>query len=130
MNATFFDQPVEEQTRSLTQFAHEILTQYGIKDAEVECINFEFNATFSVTTDSDTPEVFTKILTANYDVSIKFTFSNIPLTIIDWGDGTTTNVTIQDFYYRHEYSSNISEIKIYCCDFLLANFWLIFFEFI
>jgi len=52
MNATFFDQPVEEQTRSLTQFAHEILTQYGIKDVEVECINFEFNATFSVTTDS------------------------------------------------------------------------------
>ena len=52
MSTSFFDKPAEEQTDSLTQFAHHILIQYGIKDAEVECINFEFNATFSVTTDS------------------------------------------------------------------------------
>jgi Ser/Thr protein kinase RdoA (MazF antagonist) len=52
MSTSFFDKPAAEQTDSLTQFAHHILIQYGIKDAEVECINFEFNATFSVTTDS------------------------------------------------------------------------------
>lgn len=52
MNISFFDKPAEVQTDSLTQFAQQILIKYGIKDAEVECINFEFNATFSVTTDS------------------------------------------------------------------------------
>ena len=46
----FFDQDVKVQTDSLTKFAHEILKKYGISDAEVDCINFEFNATFSVST--------------------------------------------------------------------------------
>ena len=48
----FFEQDVKRQTDSLTVFAHEILAKYGISDAEVECINFEFNATFSVSTES------------------------------------------------------------------------------
>ena len=48
----FFDQDVKIQTDSLTAFAREILKKYGINDAEVECINFEFNATFSVSTQS------------------------------------------------------------------------------
>lgn len=52
MTVTFFDRPIEEQTRSLTQFAQIILEKYGINEAEVECINFEFNATFAITTDS------------------------------------------------------------------------------
>ena len=46
----FFEQDVKVQTDSLTKFAHEILKKYGISDAEVECINFEFNATFCVST--------------------------------------------------------------------------------
>ena len=46
----FFEQDVKVQTDSLTKFAHEILKKYGISQAEVECINFEFNATFSVST--------------------------------------------------------------------------------
>jgi Ser/Thr protein kinase RdoA (MazF antagonist) len=33
-------------------FARGILKKYGISDAQVECINFEFNATFSVSTES------------------------------------------------------------------------------
>ncbi len=48
----FFDQDVKIQTDSLTVFAKDILKNYGINDAEVECINFEFNATFSVSTES------------------------------------------------------------------------------
>jgi Ser/Thr protein kinase RdoA (MazF antagonist) len=48
----FFDQDVKIQTDSLMVFAHEILKKYGINDAEVESINFEFNATFSVSTQS------------------------------------------------------------------------------
>jgi len=52
MNINFFEQDVKVQTDSLTAFAHEILKKYGINDAEVECINFEFNATFSVSTQS------------------------------------------------------------------------------
>jgi Ser/Thr protein kinase RdoA (MazF antagonist) len=48
----FFEQDVKIQTDSLTVFAHEILKKYGITDAEVECINFEFNATFAVSTES------------------------------------------------------------------------------
>ena len=48
----FFEQDVKIQTDSLTVFAHEILAKFGISDAEVECINFEFNATFSVSTES------------------------------------------------------------------------------
>ena len=52
MSNNFFDQDVKIQTNSLTAFAHEILKKYGISDAEVESINFEFNATFSVSTRS------------------------------------------------------------------------------
>jgi Ser/Thr protein kinase RdoA (MazF antagonist) len=52
MIANFFDLDVKIQTDSLTVFAHEILKRYGISDAEVECINFEFNATFAVSTQS------------------------------------------------------------------------------
>ena len=52
MSNNFLDQDVKIQTDSLTVFAHEILKKYGITDAEVESINFEFNATFSVSTQS------------------------------------------------------------------------------
>jgi len=52
MSNNFFDQDVKIQTDSLTVFTHEILKKYGINDAEVESINFEFNATFSVSTQS------------------------------------------------------------------------------
>ena len=52
MSNNFFDQDVKVQTDSLTVFAREILKKYGISDAEVECINFEFNATFAVSTES------------------------------------------------------------------------------
>ena len=52
MSNIFFEQDVKVQTDSLTAFAHEILKKYGISDSEVECINFEFNATFSVSTQS------------------------------------------------------------------------------
>ena len=52
MSNIFFEQDVKVQTDSLTAFAHEILKKYGISDSEVECINFEFNATLSVLTQS------------------------------------------------------------------------------
>jgi len=52
MSNNFFDQDVKAQTDSLTLFARGILKKYGIIDAQVECINFEFNATFSVSTES------------------------------------------------------------------------------
>jgi Ser/Thr protein kinase RdoA (MazF antagonist) len=52
MSNNFFDQDVKAQTDSLTLFARGILKKYGISDARVECINFEFNATFSVSTES------------------------------------------------------------------------------
>jgi Ser/Thr protein kinase RdoA (MazF antagonist) len=52
MSNNFFDRDVKIQSDSLTVFAHEILKKYGIIDAEVESINFEFNATFSVSTES------------------------------------------------------------------------------
>ena len=52
MDTAFFDLKVEEQHLSLTAFATELLKNYGIHDAKVSCINFEFNATFSVETDS------------------------------------------------------------------------------
>jgi Ser/Thr protein kinase RdoA (MazF antagonist) len=48
----FFELPAEEQQRSLTTFAQELLINYGISNAQVTCINFEFNATFSVETES------------------------------------------------------------------------------
>jgi Ser/Thr protein kinase RdoA (MazF antagonist) len=50
MFTNFFEQDVKVQTDSLTVFAHEILKKYGIVGADVECMNFEFNATFSVST--------------------------------------------------------------------------------
>jgi len=52
MIANFFDKDVKIQTDSLTAFAHEILKKYGISNADVESINFEFNATFAVSTES------------------------------------------------------------------------------
>jgi Ser/Thr protein kinase RdoA (MazF antagonist) len=52
MSNNFFDQDVKAQTDSLTLFARGILKKYGISDAQVDCINFEFNATFSVSTES------------------------------------------------------------------------------
>ena len=52
MGLEFFDLPVEEQQKSLTTFAAELLKGYGINDAKVSCINFEFNATFAVKSDS------------------------------------------------------------------------------
>ena len=54
MSTAFFELPAEEQQLSLTAFAIELLKNYGIHDAKVSCINFEFNATFSVETDSGT----------------------------------------------------------------------------
>jgi Ser/Thr protein kinase RdoA (MazF antagonist) len=52
MNNTFFEQDAKIQTDSLTAFAHDILKKYGISNADVESINFEFNATFVVSTQS------------------------------------------------------------------------------
>ena len=52
MSNNFFDQDVKLQTDSLTLFAQVILKKYGISEAQVECINFEFNATFAVSTQS------------------------------------------------------------------------------
>ena len=54
MGTAFFDLPAEEQQLSLTAFAAELLKNYGIHGAKVSCINFEFNSTFSVETDSGT----------------------------------------------------------------------------
>jgi Ser/Thr protein kinase RdoA (MazF antagonist) len=52
MGIEFFVLPAEAQQSSLTLFAKELLKQYGITNAQVSCINFEFNATFSVETES------------------------------------------------------------------------------
>jgi Ser/Thr protein kinase RdoA (MazF antagonist) len=54
MGSEFFDLPAEDQQKSLTAFAVELLKDYGIYGAQVACINFEFNATFSVETNSGT----------------------------------------------------------------------------
>lgn len=54
MKLDFFELPKVEQIKSLTVFAHELLAQYGIGQAKVSCINFEFNATFSVETETGT----------------------------------------------------------------------------
>lgn len=54
MGTLFFELPSEDQQRSLTAFTSDLLTNYGIHDAKISCINFEFNATFSVETDSGT----------------------------------------------------------------------------
>ena len=52
MGSEFFDLPVEDQQNSLTTFATELLKDYGIHGAKVSCINFEFNATFAVESES------------------------------------------------------------------------------
>ena len=52
MGAEFFDLPVEVQKQSLATFATELLAQYGVYSAKILCINFEFNATFSVETET------------------------------------------------------------------------------
>lgn len=52
MGTAFFDLPAEEQQGSLTTFAAELLKSYGIYEAKISCINFEFNATFLVETQS------------------------------------------------------------------------------
>ena len=52
MGNEFFELPVEEQQKSLTTFTSELLKSYGINDAKVSCINFEFNATFAVESDA------------------------------------------------------------------------------
>ena len=52
MGSEFFELPAEEQQKSLTAFAQELLTNYGISKAKVSCINFGFNATFSVETET------------------------------------------------------------------------------
>jgi Ser/Thr protein kinase RdoA (MazF antagonist) len=48
MSSEFFNLPVEEQQKSLNAFATDLLKYYGINDAKVTCINFEFNATFAI----------------------------------------------------------------------------------
>jgi Ser/Thr protein kinase RdoA (MazF antagonist) len=52
MGNEFFDLPAEDQQKSLTTFATGLLKDYGIHDAKVSCINFEFNATFVVESES------------------------------------------------------------------------------
>ena len=52
MGREFFDLPAEDQQKSLTAFATKLLKDYGIHDAKVSCINFEFNATFAVESES------------------------------------------------------------------------------
>jgi hypothetical protein len=52
MGKEFFDLPAEDQQKSLTSFATELLKDYGIHGAKVSCINFEFNATFAVESES------------------------------------------------------------------------------
>ena len=52
MGSEFFDLPAEQQQNSLTAFATKLLSDYGIHDAKVSCINFEFNATFAVESES------------------------------------------------------------------------------
>lgn len=52
MGSEFFELSAEEQQKSLTAFASELLKSYGINNAKISCINFEFNATFAVESDS------------------------------------------------------------------------------
>ncbi len=54
MGKEFFDLAADVQQKSLTVFAIQLLKDYGVQDAQVSCINFEFNATFSVETESGT----------------------------------------------------------------------------
>ena len=52
MSQDFFEISNDEQIKSLTHSARELLGQYGLHDVEIKCINYEFNATFSVVTAS------------------------------------------------------------------------------
>jgi len=52
MSADFFDSTSEQQIESFSKSAREMLAGYGLNDVEVKCINYEFNATFSVVTGS------------------------------------------------------------------------------
>ncbi len=48
----FFEVSQSEQIISLTNTAHTVLERYGVMGSKVECVNYEFNATFAVTTES------------------------------------------------------------------------------
>ncbi len=50
MTPDFFDSTNELQIESFTKCAREMLADYGLNEVEVKCINYEFNATFSVVT--------------------------------------------------------------------------------
>ena len=50
MSSDFFDSTTEQQIESFTKTAREMLAGYGLSEVEVKCINYEFNATFSVVT--------------------------------------------------------------------------------
>lgn len=52
MSPDFFDRTSDKQVESFTNCAREMLVGYGLNDVEVQCINYEFNATFSVVTGS------------------------------------------------------------------------------
>ncbi len=52
MSTDFFDSTSEQQIESFTKSAREMLAGYGLNEVEVKCINYEFNATFSVVTGS------------------------------------------------------------------------------
>lgn len=52
MSTDFFDSTSEQQIESFTKSARELLTGYGLNEVDVKCINYEFNATFSVVTGS------------------------------------------------------------------------------
>lgn len=48
MSQGFFLRSAEDQISSLTEFAHDLLAECGLKNYSIECINYEFNATFAV----------------------------------------------------------------------------------
>ncbi len=48
----FFELPEGEQIESLGRSAQVILSEYGLIGCEINCINYEFNATFAVVTDN------------------------------------------------------------------------------
>jgi len=50
MSSDFFDSTTEQQIESFTKTAREMLAGYDLSEVEVKCINYEFNATFSVVT--------------------------------------------------------------------------------
>ena len=52
MSQDFFELDSDEQINSFAQSAQEMLAGYGLTQAKVVCINFEFNATFSVESES------------------------------------------------------------------------------